>query len=308
MSKYTFLLPAFKARYFEESLRSILDQSYQDFNVIVSDDCSPDNMKSIVDKFDDKRLTYRRNDTNFGLEHLVDHWNLLVGLADSDYIILASDDDVYDQNYLEQIDNLIRRYPSINIFRPLMRHIDSADTLIRFEKLIGKELLSLEDYLNEFLRGNLFSGLQQFVFNRKALSDIGGFVQFPAAWYSDDATVYSLARDGIVIVNEVLFSMRISGVSISSNTYSPKVVWCKVRASICFIKHLRKQCRDYISKGKRKLLVFRVKKLYYDILMHVDKKSFLICAIYAMVSMPLIFNIRWGNDCLSSYIKHRKNI
>ena len=45
--KYTFLLPAYKPDFFEEALRSIKDQTYSDFKVLVSDDCSPHDLKSI---------------------------------------------------------------------------------------------------------------------------------------------------------------------------------------------------------------------------------------------------------------------
>ena len=50
MIKYTFLLPAYKPNFLEEALRSIKDQTYSDFKVLVSDDCSPHDLKSIYNK------------------------------------------------------------------------------------------------------------------------------------------------------------------------------------------------------------------------------------------------------------------
>ena len=50
MVKYTFLLPAYKPDFFEEALRRIKDQTYSDFTVLVSDDCSPHDLKSIYNK------------------------------------------------------------------------------------------------------------------------------------------------------------------------------------------------------------------------------------------------------------------
>lgn len=47
MTKYTFLLPAYKPDFFEVALRSIKSQTYSDFKVLVSDDCSPHDLKSI---------------------------------------------------------------------------------------------------------------------------------------------------------------------------------------------------------------------------------------------------------------------
>ena len=47
MVKYTFLLPAYKPDFLEVALRSIKSQTLKDFNVLVSDDCSPHDLKSI---------------------------------------------------------------------------------------------------------------------------------------------------------------------------------------------------------------------------------------------------------------------
>ena len=72
-TKYTFLLPAYKPDFFEEALRSIKQQTYSDFKVLVSDDCSPHDLKSIFDKVcgDDERFAYRRNEENMGGKSLV---------------------------------------------------------------------------------------------------------------------------------------------------------------------------------------------------------------------------------------------
>ena len=115
--KYTFLLPAYKGKYLEEALRSILSQTYSDFKVIVSDDCSPENLQDIVEKFqDDNRVVYRRNQENIGGKSLVAHWNLLLDLCDTEYCILASDDDVYSPEFLSEIDALTIQYASVDLF------------------------------------------------------------------------------------------------------------------------------------------------------------------------------------------------
>lgn len=49
MCKYTFLLPAYKGRFLDEMLRSIQGQTYTNFKVIISDDCSPEGLIATVD-------------------------------------------------------------------------------------------------------------------------------------------------------------------------------------------------------------------------------------------------------------------
>ena len=46
--KYSFVLPAYKARFFKEALDSILNQTYNDFELIIVNDASPEDLDSIV--------------------------------------------------------------------------------------------------------------------------------------------------------------------------------------------------------------------------------------------------------------------
>ena len=52
---------------------SIKNQTYSDFNVLVSDDCSPHDLKSIYDEVcgDDAQFSYPRNEVNMGNNSLV---------------------------------------------------------------------------------------------------------------------------------------------------------------------------------------------------------------------------------------------
>lgn len=220
MVKYSFLVPAYKGKYFSKALDSILSQTYSDFDVIVSDDCSPDDLKSIVGRFSDSRVTYRRNSKNIGAEHLVEHWNLLLGLTDAEYVILASDDDVYAPDFLEKMDSLQKKYPDISVFRPHISYIDAEDNVIWKESVLCNEVINDREFLSLEIQGKFVSGLPQFVFNRKSLLRIGGFVDYPMAWYSDDATVSLLSQSGIAVCAENLFFFRLSGDSISTKKLS----------------------------------------------------------------------------------------
>ena len=118
-TKYTFLVPSYKASFLEEALESIKKQTYTDFKVIVSDDCSPEQLRPIYNNVcgGDIRFVYRRNDENMGGKSLVSHWNYLVELCETEYLIMASDDDVYEPTFLEEIDKLVQKYPNVDILR-----------------------------------------------------------------------------------------------------------------------------------------------------------------------------------------------
>ena len=227
--QYTFLLPAYKAKYFAEALQSIKGQTYRDFKVIVSDDCSPEDLKSIYDKEvgDDSRFTYRRNEENMGSKSLVSHWNLLVDMCDTEYLIMASDDDIYAPNYLEGINYLVEKYPEVGVHRGRMEKWYMADGK-RYDDDSASEKMTTLEYLYHKYTTAHQAGLQNFTFKLSALKNIGGFVNFPLAWFSDDATVLACSKKGVCYTKDVVFTMRISGENITCrsdrNTADQKLV------------------------------------------------------------------------------------
>ena len=52
------MLPVFKAKYLSESIDSILNQTMSDFELIIVNDQSPDDIDSIVFSFNDSRIQY----------------------------------------------------------------------------------------------------------------------------------------------------------------------------------------------------------------------------------------------------------
>ena len=288
--KYTFLLPAYKSRFLEQSLRSILSQTYTDFNVIVSDDCSPEDIKSIVDKFSDSRVTYRRNASNIGVEYLVNHWNLLLGLTDAEYVIMASDDDVYENNYLAEIDKLVVRYPEICVFRTRMSYVNSSDERIFMEPKLDIDVMSQGEYALAFATQKVFSGISQNTFNRRYLMSIGGFFYLPVAWFSDDVTVFEMAKNGIAISDSESFHMRWSEISISEGKQTLELIKHKVDASIIYQEYMYQQglpetTLSGILERTRRTTLIALKKL--------NGISFFRAMIYSYRHSSKIYPMSW---------------
>lgn len=238
--KYSFVMPAFKAAFIKEAIDSILGQTCPDFELIVVDDASPEGLGSIVSKYDDPRISYYRNVENIGGKDLVAQWNHSIQYAKGEIVILASDDDVYDKDYLLCIDELVGKYPSVNVFKTLIRHIDSDGNEISCEQKCLDELCDFRTFLMSFCLGDIMSGIPQYAFRKSALLSIGGFVNFPTAWFSDDATVAKLAVNGIALYNEVLFSFRDSDINISGMNNSFDMIEKKIDASVQYDRFIKK--------------------------------------------------------------------
>lgn len=215
--RYSFLLPAYKAKYLKETLNSIKHQSCQDYTCLASDDCSSEDIKSIFDSssVNESRFSYRRNADNMGSKSLVSHWNLLVRMCDSDYLIMASDDDVFEHEFLQQIDELTKKYPNVDVFRAKARKIQDDKVLVEDDDI--PEFLTQEEFLTYFGKRPMVHCLANYVFKTSALKAIGGFPDFPKAGYSDAAAAMALSNNGIATTKDVLFSFRMSSENLSSS-------------------------------------------------------------------------------------------
>ena len=195
MTKYTFLLPAYKGRFLDEMLRSIQNQTYADFKVVISDDCSPEDLRSICEPYlADPRFTYRRNEENMGCKSLVAHWNLLVSMCDTEFLIMASDDDVYEPQFLEEIDKLTVKYPAVDLFRARVRRINRDGDLLANDILADEYLDNLQ-YIYHSHCNYFVSCEGNFVYRKRTLISSGMFVDFPAAWFSAYATCFKISKN-----------------------------------------------------------------------------------------------------------------
>jgi glycosyltransferase involved in cell wall biosynthesis len=79
--KYSFVLPAYKAKYLKESIDSIINQTYADCELIIVNDASPEDVDSIVTSYSDERIQYYRNEKNIGGTDLVAPWNYCISYA-----------------------------------------------------------------------------------------------------------------------------------------------------------------------------------------------------------------------------------
>ncbi len=291
MTKYTFLLPAYKGCFLDEMLRSIQEQTYENFKVLISDDCSPEDLYSICKPYlDDPRFSYRRNEKNIGREDLVAHWNLLVDMCNSDYLILASDDDVYATTFLEEVDTLVRKYPFVDLIHARANVID-GDGIVLKSDAPYHEYVSQLVYISQYEYFNHIECVANNVYRTSALKTIGGFINFPLAWASDTATNFSMSKNGVANTRDILFSFRMSGENISSdNNESREVTQKKFEAIMMFEKYFEDLIKSISvpTKEEKELL-----KVVFDYHRYQHIKT---AACYYSYSLPLRDFLKFLSD------------
>ena len=249
---YTFLLPAFKATYFREALESIKNQTYRDFKVIVSDDCSPEGtaLRQIYDEVADPRFTFRRNAENMGSNSLVSHWNILVDLCDTDYLIMASDDDVYEPTFLEEINRLVEKYPACDLFRGRLKSIDEEGNLL-LNDCQTPEFMDQAHFFYKYYARDMLTCEANYVYKTSVLKQKGGYVDFPKAWFTDDATHIMMAENGCAISEGIVFGFRQSMISISNRWKDADDARQKVEASLAYNRWITDKAKNIVSPSEK---------------------------------------------------------
>lgn len=107
------LMPVFNtALYLREAMDSILSQTFADFELIVLDDCSPDNAEEILDAYDDPRIVRYKGEKNAGLSNVL---NVGIGMARGKYIARMDSDDISMPNRLQIQVDYLETHPKVDL-------------------------------------------------------------------------------------------------------------------------------------------------------------------------------------------------
>ena len=215
MAKFSFFLPAYKAKFLDDTIKSIISQSYADWELVIVNDCSPEDIERIIAPYqEDSRVKYFENPENKGGHDLVSFWNSFIPICEGEFIIFASDDDVYEASFLFEMRYLSDKYPNCNLLHCRTRFIDEYGQVIQMVQP-SLEYESQIDFIYQKLIWGRKLTLQEYCFKRKVLEENGGIINFPLAWYSDNATTFTMASGGVAYSSKCLFNFRLSNINIS---------------------------------------------------------------------------------------------
>ena len=118
------------APYLKERIDSVLNQTYQDFEVIILDDCSPDNSVEVIEQYRSNPhvshiLINEQNTRNTFIQ-----WERGISLAKGRYIWIAESDDVAEPQLLETLIGQLEQHPDASVAFCHSRLIDADGALL----------------------------------------------------------------------------------------------------------------------------------------------------------------------------------
>jgi len=240
-TKLAIIIPAFKGNFLEKTLISIDNQTCKKFNLYIGDDASPEDLYNIVKKFISRiNIYFIRFDENLGGKSLTKQWERCINLSlKEQYIWLFSDDDEMPNDAVERFYKITEKGSFFDIYRFNIQFIDEKDRIIRVE-CNNPYVESSKEFIKRRLTFSTLSAACEYIFSRVTYISNNGFVEFPLAWCSDDATWAKFGKEkGICTIFGDPIKMRmVKGYNISS-IQSNNIT--KFKAIIAFLFWLKKE-------------------------------------------------------------------
>lgn len=207
------IIPTYnREKYILNSIKSVLNQTYNNIEIIVIDDCSTDNTKSEISKIKDRRIRYIKLNNNNGAAYAR---NFGIKLAKGKYISFQDSDDIYHYDKLkEQLSNL-NRYKSDLDFCKISVTINNNTTYYVPDNITENKILNGDIYDELLCNGNFISTQSILVkksFVEKYLFDI----RFPRL-QDFDLILRIIPNIKVSFTNKVLVSLYRQNDSISSS-------------------------------------------------------------------------------------------
>lgn len=277
IKKVTIGLPVVKFDYFPVALKSAINQTYDNVEIIVQNNASCEFVKNqireFVKTFHDHRIVYFENKIQLPM---IKNWNSILSKANGDFFTLLCDDDIIHVDFIAEAIILFEKYPLSKIFHTRVAIIDQNEELMKITSLCPEFEDGL-DFIYHRVAGLRQMYLSDFILETNAIKSISGFVDMPDGWGSDDITWFKLSVIGGVCYSpKTLMTYRSTDLNISNNkNYNNKLKAVKKQKDeIALIVNSTKQhyiktkmvleiLDNYIKRMKINLLKMKYQKKYY---------------------------------------------
>lgn len=191
--------------YLRCALKCAVSQTYKNIEIIVSDNCSPDDTESLVKKFNDPRIRYYRQKENIGP---VNNRKFCLEQARGEYFLMLLDDDLIDDDFVSTCMNAVRDHDGEpGVILTGTREIDSeGNVLSASHNTVGG--YSTADFILGWFERKLPLYLCSTVFNTNRLKQLGGLHSKTNRYDDVVAYVQLAAKYGRIDIWEIKASYR----------------------------------------------------------------------------------------------------
>ena len=258
-------------KFIKKRIESILNQTFKDFELTISDNASTDTTQMICEEYlkKDKRIRYIRQEKNMG-----EVWNFdfILDKAETKYFVMASADDIWSKNFLEKNvefleknEQFVGSISEVSLFHRNGNDIKLINNTKKFQYVISTNG-NFEKRLSSYLKYNMATQYYS-VFKTEDIKFGNIFNNLHnKMWQADFATILKILKRGELNVDtESFYHKEVTKQSKSIIQYMRKmkfsisdVLFSKIVFSSWFLKEFG--IKEY-SKNFHMLLFYNIKWL-----------------------------------------------
>lgn len=206
MPKITVAIPTYnRGDYLQECLQSILNQTFQDYEIIIFDNHSDYDIAGLVRSLNDGRIKLVRHETNLGNQG--NFKKIFQYKYQTEFLVVFHDDDTMRPDFLEKNMNFLQKNCDVVFSISLARFISKGQKMSNFYKTkqfgCFQSIDSSAEFVRLILRGFDFC-FDSVVYRTRFLDDIGRFYEQFGKW-SDRPYLINLSEKGKVVFSEDRF-------------------------------------------------------------------------------------------------------
>lgn len=216
--KLAIVIPYYKLTFFEETLRSLSNQTDNRFNLYIGNDKSPENPQDLINKYSSIITKYKEFENNLGGKSLAAQWNRCVDefITKEEWFIILCDDDCLSSNYVETFYNEINDIKSkdIKVIKGQIYKVDQYNKPLYTKKydLIEEPVAQ---FYYKYLLGKYDCTISENIFNVSKYREVK-FKEFDLAFGSDIIAVLEISdQKSIYFLKEAKMYFRYSDINIS---------------------------------------------------------------------------------------------
>lgn len=234
-------------KFLEEAIRSILNQTYRNFHIIIVDDCSTDNSKEIINQYNKKypdEFTVIFNKKNMGISASL---NRALEQCNKEYVAFQASDDLSLPQRLEKQVNFLNKNKNIMLLGSWFQVISEDG-----KPLFVRKVLSRNDEIKKSLLKGIQFGAGTIMLRRECLSKVGLNREETGLAHDHDLWLRISEKYDVANIPEVLYKYRLGSQAVSVKRRIEQIAYGK------FVQELAKERRKY---GKDRLQTLSKKEI-----------------------------------------------
>lgn len=198
----------------KSTVESVLNQTFEDFEIIIINDGSTDNSLEVINLFNDQKIKIFTTKNQGASQSR----NKGIELASANYIALLDGDDLWNKNYLDEMYKAISTYKHLSVFCcGLVQKYTNKCVPVNYN-FIPKQKYEVHNYFKTSLKFSILSS-SSIVFKKEIIKTIGAFDSAIVSGQDTDMWIRIGLHYDILFINKNLAFYRHIPNSLSNTTF-----------------------------------------------------------------------------------------